>query len=358
MQTALRFLILGCLLGSMAITSCSDDNTPTPDAPKVAKGIWVLNQGSWGGNNAGLTYYDRETGTVTHDVFTTVNARGLGELGEDMKRYGSLLYIAVAGSGTVEVVNAKSGLSVKQLTFLDENQQPRQPRAFAFHAGKAYVSLFDGHVARIDTTTLTIEAITSVGPNPEEMAVWGNRLFVANSGGMSFPNYGNTVSMVDLTTFTETSVIEVSLNPVRIAADAYGDLYVLSMGNYDDVPPVLQRIRIATATIETIPGMEVVNFALAGDYAYLYNRNYTTMEVSFTLLNVKDDLIEREELITDGTEITQPYCIGADPVSGDFYIGESDFASNGVIHIFGRNGVKKGTFNTGMNPYKVETVNF
>lgn len=358
MQTSLRFLLIGSLLGLIGFTSCSDENHTTPDAPKVAKGIWILNQGSWGGNNAGLTYYNRETGQVSNDVFTTLNERGLGELGQDMKRYGSLLYIAVAGSGTVEVVNAASGLSVKQLTFLDESQQPREPRAFAFHAGKAYVSLFDGHVARIDTATLTVEAITPVGPNPEEMAVWGNRLFVANSGGLGFPNYGNTVSMVDLTTFTETSVIEVGINPVRIAADAYGDLYVLSMGNYDDIPPVFQRIRIATATIETIPGLEVVNFALAGDYAYLYNRNYSTMEVSFTLLNVKDDLIEREDLVTDGTAITQPYCIGADPVSGDFYIGESDFASNGVMHIFSKNGVKKGSFSTGMNPYRVETVSF
>lgn len=358
MYTSLRYLFLGSICGTLLLSSCSDDNAGPSTTPQVAKGIWVLNQGSWGGNNAGLTYYNPKTGEVEADAFNAVNERGLGELGEDIKRYGSLIYIAVSGSGTVEVVRATTGESVKQIHFVDENQQPRSPRAFAFHNGKAYVSLFDGNVAKIDTATLSVEGITPVGANPEGMAIWGNRLFVANSGGMSFPDYGNTISVINLQTFTETSEIEVALNPVHLAADGYGDLYVLSMGNYEEIAPAFQRIRIATAAIETITGLEVMNFALVGDYAYLYNRNYTTNEVSFSLLNVRDDVIERDELITDGTLITQPYCIGADPVSGDFYVGESDFVSNGTLHIFTKAGKKKGSFDTGMNPYKVEIVNF
>lgn len=54
---------------------------------------------------------------------------------------------------------------------LRDNGSSRQPRAIAFDKDKAYVCSYDGTVARIDTTSLEIEEIVTVGRNAEDICV-------------------------------------------------------------------------------------------------------------------------------------------------------------------------------------------
>ena len=86
-----------------------------------------------------------------------------------------------------------------------------QPRYFAACDGKVFVSYYDGYIARIDTATLEVDAMVKVGRNPEQLAVCNGYLYVANSGGMDLNTAlgcDNTVSVVNLSTFTEVEKIE------------------------------------------------------------------------------------------------------------------------------------------------------
>ena len=76
----------------------------------------------------------------------------------------------------------------------------------------------------------------TVGYQPEEMVIAGNKLYVANSGGYRVPNYDRTVSVIDLTTFTEIKKIDVAINLHRLELDRYGNIYVSSRGDYYDTP--------------------------------------------------------------------------------------------------------------------------
>ena len=67
---------------------------------------------------------------------------------------------------------------------LTENGNPREPRYIAFHKEKAYVCSYDGTVARIDTASLAIDAMTTVGRNPDGICVQDDKLYVSNSGGL------------------------------------------------------------------------------------------------------------------------------------------------------------------------------
>ena len=58
--------------------------------------------------------------------------------------------------------------------------------------------------------------------------------------------YDKTVSVVDLSTFTEIKKLDVVLNPTRIQADEQGNVYVVSMGNYADIPNTVQKINTET----------------------------------------------------------------------------------------------------------------
>src|SRR5476651_1246364 len=209
------------------LSACTKDkNNVTPSTPTAQRaGVYILNQGNYGSGNGTLTYYDYTTKTLTADIFSKVNGRTLGDTPNDIKIYGSKMYITVDVSGTIEVVDAKTAKSIKQFS-QKTGSTSREPRSIAFNNGKVFVSQYDGTVAVIDTTTLTIDKYITVGRNPEQMVVSNGKLYVANSGGLSFGNPDKTVSVIDLSTYTETKKITVIANPGSIGADGYGNVYV------------------------------------------------------------------------------------------------------------------------------------
>ena len=66
---------------------------------------YVLNEGSWGSNNASLSRVNLATGAIENAVFSTVNGRGLGDVAQDVVVYNGKAYIAVSFSNTIEVVS-------------------------------------------------------------------------------------------------------------------------------------------------------------------------------------------------------------------------------------------------------------
>lgn len=296
-------------------------------------------------NNTTLAYYDFATGELDNDLFLTQNGRGLGDTGSDLARYGDKLYCVVNISETVEVMN-KQGRSIKQISL-----PGKQPRKIAFYEASAYVCCYDGDVVRIDTSSLEIVGTAQAGSNPDGICVAGGKLYVSNSGGLNYPNYGNTVSVFDATTLTHLKEIPVVINPTKIAADTYGDVYVVSNGNYDDVPMTFQRIDTQSDEVAQTFSFPVTNFAIAGDRAYLYDFNYNTQTSSIKVLNVITEVIEQEQFIKDGTTLQTPYGIAVNPSNGDVYLTDAyQYTTNGTVYCFGSDGRKKFQFDVGINP--------
>ena len=211
------FSFLVTAASAMFLTSC-DPTSGEQANPLISTGVFVLNQGSYKNNNASLTYYDLIASTVTTDIFTAKNNRGLGDTGQDILKYGSKIYIAVSQSSLIEIIDAVTGVSTKSIPMLNASNQPSQPRSLASYNGKVYVTLFDGHVAQLDTTTLTIQKTIAVGSNPEGIVAANNKLYVANSGGMGLVS-DSTISVIDPSSFSVLRTIKVVINPVVIKAD-------------------------------------------------------------------------------------------------------------------------------------------
>lgn len=66
---------------------------------------YVLNEGTWGSNNASLSRVDLVTGTIDNVAFSAANGRDLGDVAQDVVVYGGKAYVAVSFSNTIEVVN-------------------------------------------------------------------------------------------------------------------------------------------------------------------------------------------------------------------------------------------------------------
>jgi YVTN family beta-propeller protein len=356
------FLLIAILLQY----ACRKDLTPPrPDTTGIpgysraqieqptVQGLYLLNEGNMNMNKASLDYIDLRTGMYSRRLFEAYNpeiTKGLGDVGNDIRIYGSKMYIVVNNSNKVEVVDASTVSRIKQVNV-------RQCRYAAFHKGYAYITSNDGYVAVIDTVSLTETARIPTGRNPEQLVISGDKLYVANSGGYSPPNYERTVSVIDLNTQREIKRIDAGINLHRLALDQYGDLYVTSRGDYYNVPSRLYVIDTHTDLVKKQFDIAASNICIHKDLAYIYSVawSYITHSntISYTLINVKDETVLGRSFITDGTDkqINIPYGIAVDPDTEDVFVTDAlDYVSPGILYCFDKTGKKKWSVETGDIP--------
>lgn len=352
--------------------SCRKDRVPTPsevesvipaDPNASPKGFYLLNEGNMNSNKASLDYIDFRKGNYHRNIYNEINpeiTKGLGDVGNDIGIYGSKLYVVVNNSNKVEVLDVKTGKKLSQIDIIN-------CRYITFSEGKAYVSAYlgtvgdpkapNGIVAEIDTISLSITRKVEVGRQPEEMAIVGEKLYVANSGGYSPPNYENTISVIDLNTFTEIKRIEVAENLHRLKADQYGDLYVTSRGDYYDIPSRIFVIDTKTETIKQEFDIAASQLVIQDDLAYIYSTefNYQTGEntINYHMIDVKTETVLSRSFITDGTEkkIKIPYGIAVNPSTREVYVTDAkDYVSPGTVYCFSPDGKFKWSVPTGDIP--------
>jgi YVTN family beta-propeller protein len=336
--------------------SC-ENNDNVEETPTISTGVYVLNAGKNKSNNASITYYDFSSGATTSDLFALQNSRGLGDTGQDIIKYGSKLYISVYQSSLVEVVNPATCKSLKSIPLTDAGGNATKPRSLACANGKIYIVLYSGSVAELDTTTLSVDKTISVGANPNKSVIVNNKLYVGNSGGAATVK-DSTVSVINLSTFTEEKKIVVGLNPFGdIGADSQGDVYVLSKGNYKDIPARFQRIEAGTNKVTTID-LSMQGFAVYGDKLYSFdfipdsNSKATLGSVKVAIYDLKNEKLISSNIIDSSLVEKTPYAIGVDPTTNNVYLGVTDYVNAGTVYCFGSDGSLKYTFTAGINPCK------
>lgn len=343
------------VLLAVFFAGCSDDDDNSRGilVENAKKGCFILNSGSFQKNNSNLTFYDNET-KLCSDVFKTANSGlDLGDTGQDLLIVDDKLYIAVYESAVIYVTDI-TGKILKKIESKREGQtQSQSPRSLTTYGNYVYVSYYDGYVARINKNTYEIEKQIKVGNNPEEIEVSKGKLYVANSGGMNSPVYDKTVSVIDLNTFTELKRIDVLDNPTQIEVDNQGSVYVVSMGNYGDIPNTLQRIDPATDKSEVIANATLVRINNDGTKLYTIYAQYGSATNDYKVYDtVAKKMLEGSFVDKDVTFAANPFCFNINPTNGNLYIGTSDYVNTGMMYILSpTTGKVVESFNTkGYNP--------
>ena len=320
--------------------------------------MYILSEGLFNQNNSSLARYSFNRQRCTNNYFSANNQRGLGDTANDIAIYGNKIYVVVSVSSTVEVIDFPTGKSIRQISLLRDNGSSRQPRAIAFDKDKAYVCSYDGTVARIDTTSLEIEEIVTVGRNAEDICVQNGKLYVSNSGGLDYsgPGVDTTVSVIDITTFKETKKIEVGPNPGKILPGLEEAVYVVTRGTDIEAGDYhLVKIDSRTDAVATTYDEKVLSFAIDGPIAYLYTYDYQTKDSAIKVFDLNAGTVIRDNFITDGTAIQTPFSIQLNPFSGNIYITEAyNYTVKGDVLCFNQQGQLQYRLNDiGLNPNTV-----
>ena len=368
-----------CLILAVA-SSCREDfyiipsqNQDTGVAPTRGDivGMYVLNEGNMGSNKASIDFLDLDENKPTvhyhRNIYSERNpnvVKELGDVGNDIKIYGSKLWIVVNVSNKVEVATADSCKRITQINIPN-------CRYLAFKDGFAYVSSYVGPVKldkdaplgmvyKVDTVDFKKKDSVVVGYQPEELCIVENKLYVANSGGYRMPNYDNTLSEIDLTTFKEIRKIKVGLNLHHCQVDHYGQIWVTSRGNYNDVPSRIYWLyKGHNQFYEVIDSIDtpVSGLSIVGDSLYYYgsawNSATATNTISYGLINVRTHQTIDTNLFSAPQikAITMPYGIMVNPTERDFYLMDAkNYVSSGSLLHFKPDGTFDWSVQTGDIP--------
>ena len=315
-------------------------------------GMYVLNEGNMGSNKCTLDYLDLSGNTPTVHYWRNIYAernptvvKELGDVGNDIKIYGSRMWLVINCSDKVEVVKASTCERIGQVDIPN-------CRNVVFDGPYAYVSSYVGPVNdytdvqlgmvyQVDTLSLQVVKTVTVGYQPEEMAIIDGKLYVANSGGYIAPVYDHTVSVIDLQSFTEERKIDMGVNLHRCRADHYGQLWVSSRGNYGSKKSCLYWYDPQRLTLNAEPGVipqAVSDLCIVGDSLYFFGSEWNEAEqrntVSYGIINVRTHEVVTSQLSNapEIAAIRMPYGIMVNPKERDFYLMDAkNYVSSGEL---------------------------
>ena len=340
-------LILLIVLLLVFIISCDKEDSPILVPPSASSiGVYVINEGLFGQNNAGLTYKNLEDGMVTNNAYSSANnGNPLGDNANSMTIFGSKGYIAVDNSNKVEIINLDNFIS-NGFIDLGMNGSPRE--IYVKDENTAYVtSLNLDQVAKLDLQTKTVTTRINVGSKPEGMKGESGRLFVANSGF----GFDNTVSVIDMASDMVVATLQVGINPRIVLNGLDNFIYVVCTGSFSDttifsgiykIDPVANTV-VDSIQVKKNPGEAC--FADANNMLVINNDG--VVKVDLTTKSVSP--------LISGTAINSFFgvihSISYDLLRATIYCGNpKDFTQNGEVVTFDVNGNETGRFNVGLNP--------
>ena len=352
-KTLFNILILGIV---MAFVSCGGDD-PKPEETNIAKGLFVLNEGTYTYASSSLTFYDPEVDTVENNLFYRVNLAPLGDAANSMMIDETGMYIVVNSSKYIYKVDEKT---MKYEAKLDGFTSPRH--MLSINKNKAYVSdLESTGLWIVDPETMQMAGFIETGNTTEKMVRVGNEVVVTNWSNFYQPNTSNsTIQFVNIETNQLVDEMNVTAEPHSIVLDKYNNIWVLCSGGYmPPCEPALFCINPATRQIvkrfDFGEGDYPSSMAIdkSGENLYILNGGFGTLNLY--KMSVDADALPTTALVnSQQTTDSSPKSfstVAVSPENGDIYITDvKDYVQNGDVLRYDNNGNYIGKFEAGIIP--------
>lgn len=339
-------------LGLM-VTGCSNDeiiDNGSSDETIPFQGAVLINEGTMGLNNAGLTFYNKANGEVTE----LPHFSAIGDVANNGILAGNgKIYIALTSSKTLAIADIKTleSASLKQVS-LDF-----QPRRIAEKGGYLYISCYGGYILKFNMETEKVENTLHLegGKNLEGVAVIGHMLYVCNNYFVDEQgnyNYLDQIITVDLDTFKQGKTIKTVLNPNYLTV-VDGHLFVLGFGDYFMTPYQIEEINtdtgectyIAEGTKMCAWGKKLLYANSQTDWSNYPN---TTTNTNFGAYDTTTGELDTNPFAAMPENVSKEtiYFLQANPATQEILMGVTNYVSTSTIHLFDAAGHHQNTFDS------------
>ena len=348
-KNLLLFLLI--ISTSAFFYSCKMTSTHPADTGFL-HGAYIVNEGTYNHNNGSITYIDLDSSYIINNIFNIINQRPLGDIVQSLTVAGEKGLIVVNHSAKVEVVDMQTFVSLGTITGCN------YPR-YALYLGNdnAYLTngAFTGNVYVLDLKNLIITDSIVVGNGPETMVRYGDYVYVANSGGWT---NDSTVSVIDITRNEVVKTIKTGDNPVAMAVDLDGYIWVLCKGKivYDQNWNIVSETDSKLQKISPYNQEVEVSYVIGQKGDYFNPVRLTTDNMGELLYFVEHDGIYSMNIYA--SEVPKSpfisgsfYGLGIDPYNGLIYaLNAGDFTSPGLLKRYYPNGRLLDTVSVGIAP--------
>lgn len=342
----------------------------------------VLNEGMWQADNGRLTYFENDH-VVSNSWFRDVNGQKVGDTPNDIIQINdNLIAIAINWSNIVQFITPE-GRAVASTEDIPNNRKQCTDGKYVYVTSYGHECLttggykyFDkGFVAKIDISTFKTIAACEVGYEPEGIALYDGRLFVANSGGYAAQenhDYETTVSIIDAATMKVEKTIDtgvpnlfgkMSQSGRYLCINSSGDYYDMSAASLifdcrkalDGDANCFVKLNVsATYNCTTLDGRFL---AVGSAFSYVSGENeffYLTIDPQTVMDTQGKSGVTSSlpgSLLSDFQKMSQPYGIYVNPYTGYIYGTDAgSFEGAGYLYQWSPEGKLLGKHKVYINP--------
>ena len=343
----------------------------------------LLNEGMWQADNGRVTYFEDDH-VVSNQWFRDKNGMKIGDTPNDIIQVNdNLIAIAVNWSNIVQFIRP-DGTAVAATEDIPNNRKLCSDGKYVYVTSYGHecatvdgMKYFEkGYVAKIDVSTFKVVAATEVGYEPEGIALYDGRLFVANTGGYSNVgedhDFETTVSIVNAATMQVEKTVDTHVPNLYGKMSQTGRyLCINSPGDYYEIPSASLIfdcrkaldgnancfVKLDVAVTYNCPTRDGQFLAVGSSFSYLtgdYETNYLTINPQTVIETLGASGVSQSlpgSLLADYQDMGQPYGIYVNPYTGYIYGSDASlFEDAGYLYQWSPEGQLLGKHKVYINP--------
>jgi hypothetical protein len=345
----MKLNFLSVVLFSLVLVSCDKCKTEEPTVADYTHGAFIVNEGSFGNLNGSISWMLNSV--LVSNPFAEANGTALGDVISDFDVVNGKFYAVSNSTAKVIVMNATTFKVEAEITGF------AYPRSFQYVGnGMAAVSdgSLDGSVKWINLSTNTITSSTAVGLGPEGMCVYGDRLYVCNSGGWDIDN---RIAVIDIPSQSVLTYVNVADRPVEIQVDANGYVWALCSGEtqYDaNWTQIIGHTAAALAKVNTLDNsVTTFDVGVLGDHPLHMAKDETNQKIyisNTTLLAFNMQTSVFTDFLSQASN-----GVSVNPATHEVWVcGETNYASPSIVKVYSSTGTYIKELTAGIAAWKVE----
>lgn len=346
--------------------------------------IILLNEGTWQADNGRVSYFE-DGEIVSNQWFRDVNGMKLGDTPSDIIEVKpGIIAIAVNWSNIIQFIDS-SARRLAEIEDIPNNRKLASDGEYLYVTSYAHECMTanglktftKGFVAKIDIDEFRVIDAVEVGYEPEGIAFYKGKLFVANSGGYAFQEgheYEKTISVIDVADFIVEGEIDteqinlygkISQSGQYLCINSPGDYYSLPAATIIlDCEAYLEGMldsdcfrKLDFASTYSTTDTEGNFYTVGSSYSYIdgdYKFDYLTLDPGKIMSSDGKDGIYGQmpgSLISDLQDMQMPYSLYVNPYSGYIYATDAGgFVEGGTMYQWSPEGELLGKHQVYINP--------